>query len=300
MPSTIGNPLSWSVDRARSTSAHLGAVAARVNGNDATGSLPDIRTITTHDLREALRLGVEDFAESRSDVIFLCLLYPLIGAALVWLALDLEFLPLIFPVISGFALLGPVAGVGLYEMSRRREMGQPIGWGDAFAVTRSPQFGAVFVLGLLLAAIFLIWILTAQGIYAATLGPEPPGSFGAFVAEVFGTAAGWAMIVIGMAAGFLFAALVLTISVVSFPLLLDRDVSLRTAVITSIRLAAANPRTVAIWGAIVAGSLAIGSLPVFLGLIVVLPVLGHATWHLYRRSVVAPDERRSVVAPTEA
>jgi uncharacterized membrane protein len=288
MPSTIGNPLSWSVDTARSTSRHLGAIAARVSGTSAAGPLPDVRTLTTEDLREALRRGLDDFAESRSDVVFLCLLYPLVGAALVWLAFDRAVLPLVFPVVSGFALLGPVAGVGLYEMSRRREQGHAIGWTDAFAVTRSPQFGAIVVLALALALVFLVWVLTAQGIYAATLGPEAPASLGAFVSDVLTTPAGWAMTVIGMGVGFLFAALVLTVSLVSFPMLLDRDVSLGTAVLTSIRVAAANPRTVAIWGGIIAGALVLGSLPVFLGLIVVLPVLGHATWHLYRRSVVAP------------
>jgi uncharacterized membrane protein len=283
---TIGNPLSWSIRTARDASQHLGAVAHRV-GDAASGPLPDVRLITTDDLREALRRGFDDFMACRSDVIFLCLLYPVMGLTLVWLALDAALLPLIFPVLSGFALLGPVAGVGLYEMSRRREQGQEIGWTNAFAVTRSPSFGAIFVLGLVLAAIFLVWILAAQGIYSATLGPEPPVSLGAFFVDVLTTPAGWAMIIVGMAVGFLFAALVLAISVVSFPLLLDReDISLRSAVITSVRLAAANPRTIGIWGAIVAGGLAIGSLPVLLGLIVVLPVLGHATWHLYRKIVI--------------
>ena len=108
---------------------------------------------------------------------------------------------------------------------------------------------------------------------------------GAFVHEVFTTPAGWAMIVMGIGIGFLFAALVLTISVVSFPLLLDRDVGLPTAVSTSIRAVAENPGPMAIWGLFVAGSLVIGSIPAFLGLIVVMPVLGHATWHLYRKVV---------------
>ena len=293
MPSTIGNPLSWSVNTARSTSQHLGAVAHKV-GDPAAGQLPDVRIISTDDLQEALRRGVDDFMACRSDAIFLCLLYPLIGLALVWLAFDAALLPLVFPVISGFALLGPVVGVGLYEMSRRRELGEETDWTTAFAVTRAPSFGAIFVLGLILGAIFFVWLLAASGIYAATLGPEPPASLGAFLADVLLTPAGWAMILVGFAVGFLFAALVLAISVVSFPLLLDRDVPLRTAVITSVRVAAANPRTIAIWGAIIAAALAIGSIPVFLGLVVVLPVLGHATWHLYRRSVVAP------AAPTEA
>jgi uncharacterized membrane protein len=287
MARTIGNPLSWSVGTLRATSQHVGAVVDRVGGHAA--ALPEVREITTDDLRLALSRGFEDFTACRSDVVFLCLLYPLIGLALAWIALTQAFLPLLFPVVSGFALIGPVAGVGLYEMSRRRERGEEAGWTDAFAVLRSPSFGAIFLLALALGAIFLIWILTAGGIYAATLGPEPPVSLGAFARDVLTTVPGWAMIVVGVGTGFLFAALVLAISVVSFPLLLDRDdIGLTAAVITSVRVAAANPRTIAIWGAIIAGALALGSLPVFLGLIVVLPVLGHATWHLYRRAVVAP------------
>ena len=156
---------------------------------------------------------------------------------------------------------------------------------DAFGVIRSPGFGAILVLGLVLLAIFLLWLLTANLIYQLTLGPEPPVSLAAFVRDVFTTRTGLEMIVAGVSVGFLFAALVLAISVVSFPLLLDRDVGLSTAVWTSIRAVAANPRPMAVWGLIVAGSLVIGSIPAFLGLIVVMPVLGHATWHLYRKVV---------------
>jgi uncharacterized membrane protein len=288
MAEPIGNPLSWSVGAVRSTGRHLGAVAGRVAAEEVAAA-PQIRHLSTDDLRTALRRGFEDFTACRSDVAFLCMLYPIIGISLAWLAFDRSLLPLLFPVMSGFALIGPLAAVGLYEMSRRREAGQPTSWTTAFAVAGSPGFGAIFLLGLVLAAIFAIWVLTANSIYAATLGPEAPASIGAFASEVLTTGAGWALIIIGMSVGFLFAALVLAISVVSFPMMLDRPVSLPTAVITSMRVAAENPRPVALWGLIVAVGLVLGSLPLFLGLIVALPVLGHATWHLYRLAVVGPD-----------
>jgi uncharacterized membrane protein len=244
-----------------------------------------VARIKTTDLRDALMRGLEDFEAYRTDVIFLCLIYPVVGIALAWLTFGHDMLPLPFPLASGFALVGPVAAVGVYEMSRRREQGIRITWTDAFRVVESPGFGAILALGLILVAIFLLWLLTANLIYQFTLGPEPPASIAAFARDVFTTSAGWAMIVIGVSVGFLFALLVLAISVVSFPLLLDRDVGLAAAVRTSIRTVTANPGPMAVWGLIVAGSLVIGSIPAFLGLIFVLPVLGHATWHLYRRVV---------------
>src|SRR3546814_677817 len=156
---------------------------------------------------------------------------------------------------------------------------------DAFSVVRTPSFGAILVLGLLLTAIFLLWLVAAYAIYHFTLGPESPASIGAFVQDVFTTGAGWVMIGVGVGVGFVFAVVVLTISVVSFPLLLDRNVGLATAVRTSIRAVAANPIPMAVWGLIVVGGLVLGSIPLFLGLVFVMPVLGHATWHLYRMAV---------------
>jgi len=280
----IRNPVEWTADQLWLASLSVGSLGHSLRGSQAV-PLPAVRRIKISDLRPVLMRGLADFEAYRSDVIFICLIYPLVGILLAWLSFGYHFLPLLFPLASGFALLGPVAAVGLYEMSRRREQGHRISWIDAFSVVRSPGFGAILVLGLVLLAIFLLWMVAAAVIYQLTLVPEPPVSITAFVRDVFTTPAGWTMIMLGVGVGFLFALLVLAISVVSFPLLLDRDVGLYGAVSTSIRAVATNPGPMALWGLIVAGGLVIGMIPAFLGLIIVMPVLGHATWHLYRKVV---------------
>jgi uncharacterized membrane protein len=273
------------VDQLRTANASLERAGHSLRRPTRDAGLPDVARIELGDLRDALAKGLGDLGAYRSDVIFLCIVYPLVGLLLAWLAFGHELVHLFFPLASGFALIGPVAAVGLYEISRRREQGDEITWADAFGVVRAPAFGAVVALGLVLLAIFLLWLLAAYAIYLATLGPEPPGGVGAFVRDVLTTGAGWTMIALGVGVGFLFAVLVLTISVVSFPLLLDRDVGLTAAVATSVRAVAANPGPMAAWGLIVAGGLVLGSIPALLGLIIVMPVLGHATWHLYRKVV---------------
>ncbi len=288
---TIRNPAEWGVDQLRLAGAALGSAGRAVNETDAARRSvpPVVRRIEIADLREVLARGVADFAACRTDVFFLCVIYPLIGLFLARLAFGYDMLPLLFPLASGFALIGPVAGLGLYELSRRREQGVRAGLPDAFSLVRNPSFGAIAALGLILLAIYLAWLASALMIYNATLGPKPPESLVAFAESVFRTPAGWTMIVVGVGVGFLFAVFVFVISVVTFPLLLDRDVTLRTAIMTSLRAVAANPVPMAAWGVIVAGGLVLGSIPVLLGLIFVLPVLGHATWHLYRKVVVEPS-----------
>jgi uncharacterized membrane protein len=283
----IRNPIEWGLDQlklANSFRAWAGRSLHQGLGTHPAAPVT-VRRIGVADLADALGKGLRDFGAYRTDVIFLCVIYPVAGLVLARLAFGYDMLPLLFPLASGFALLGPLAAVGLYEMSRRREQGIDINWADAFGVVLSPSFGAIVVLGLLLTGIFVLWLVAADVIYNLTLGPQPPTSLDSFIRDVFTTNAGWAMIVIGVGVGFLFALLVLAISVVSFPLLLDREVGLLTAVGTSIRAVRANPVPMALWGLIVAVSLVIGSIPLLVGLVIVMPVLGHATWHLYRKVV---------------
>ena len=281
----IRNPVEWSLDQLKFAGSAIGALVAQHEHKGERHMPLAIRRFGAADLRDALAKGVEDFAAFRDDVVLICVIYPVVGLILARLAFGYSLLPLLFPVASGFALIGPFAAVLLYEMSRRREQGFRATWADGFNLVHSPALGAILALGLMLMALFLLWLGAAWGIYALTLGPQPPASISGFIRDVLTTERGWAMIVIGIGVGFIFAVVAMSISVVSFPLLIDRDVRLTTAVQTSVRAVIANPGGMALWGLVVAAGLVLGSLPIFLGLIVVMPVLGHATWHLYRRVV---------------
>jgi uncharacterized membrane protein len=283
MPQTIGNPLSWAAHAVGSTFGYVRDVTNDVGMHDTAA--PVVRQITTDDLRTALRRGFDDMNHFRSDVIFVCLLYPILGITMAALALQGDYLYLVFPFVSGFALAGPVAAVGLYEMSRRRERGEPTSWAALFDVAASPRFGAIMVLALVHAVVFAAWIMAADMIWRVTLGDTAFTGIGSMAGAILGSGAGWALIILGCGVGFVFASMVLAMSVVSFPLLLDRNVGLAVAVRTSVEVARANPRVIAIWGAIVAGLLALGFVPFMLGLVIVMPLLGHATWHLYRAAV---------------
>lgn len=251
-----------------------------------------VRRIGVADLKAALRAGADDFLAMPTHALFLGAIYPIVGLLLARLAFGYSILPLLYPLAAGFALVGPLAGLGLYELSRRREAGMATSVANAFDVLNSSSIGAIVALSLLLLIIFALWMTTADALYIAYFGYEPPASIGSFFHALLNTSAGWHLIVIGNLVGLFFAMLALIVSVVSFPLLLDRDVGAAVALWTSIRVVAANPLTLALWGAIVAALLLAGSLPFLLGLAVVVPILGHATWHLYRRAVDAGDSPR--------
>lgn len=256
-----------------------------INQPAADPALPAVRKITIADIKDALARGIDDFWAMPSHVVFLSLIYPLVGVFLARLTFGYDVLPLLYPLAAGFALIGPFAAIGLYELSRRREQGLEVSWKHAFDVFHAPSFGAIAALALLLVTIFLIWLAVAHAIYVANFGYAAPTSITGFLHDVFTTPEGWRLILLGNAVGFLFALVVLVISVVSFPLLLDRPIGATAAGLTSVRAVLANPLPMALWGLLVAVLLLIGSLPLFIGLAVVMPVLGHATWHLYRKVV---------------
>jgi uncharacterized membrane protein len=245
-----------------------------------------VRRISTSDLYYALARGYDDLAAFPSYAVFLCVIYPLLGILLIgYTSGTLSLLPLAVPIAAGFALVGPVAALGLYELSRRREAGLDSSPSHVFDVLHSPSLGAIVALSVVLVAIYLIWLVVAYALYIVIFGYSTPASIEQFITDWLATPRGWTLIIARWGIGFFFAALVLSISAISFPLLLDRDVGAADAMRTSLRVVAANPLPMALWGLIVAALLVIGSIPFFVGLTVVLPLLGHATWHLYRRTV---------------
>ncbi|MBR0655975.1 DUF2189 domain-containing protein [Plastoroseomonas arctica] len=252
----------------------------------ATVAEPAVRKIGINDLFDALGKGWRDFQAAPTQLIFLAVIYPVIGALAARAAWGGDLMTLFFPLVSGFALMGPILALGVYELSRRREQGKEVSAFDALAVRHSAALPSILVLGLVLVVLFIAWVVAARVILHATLGSGAFAHPMDFLARVFGTSEGWELIIIGHTVGAIFATIVLAVTVVSFPLLLDRNPGLGVAVRTSLRAVAANPVTMAIWGVIIAALLIAGSATLFVGLAVAMPVLGHATWHLYRHVVV--------------
>lgn len=255
-------------------------------GGGATGrGAVQIASLTNDDLTASLREGWEDFMAKPSHTVFLVLLYPVLGLALTYASSGAALAPLLFPLVAGFALVGPVTAVGVYEISRRREMGDTPAWSDVLSVVRGPALRPILLLALMLVALFVAWMAVAQGIFAATMGPAPPQTVAGFLGALFGTAGGASLIVIGNVVGAAFAFAAMALSVFSMPMAVDGERSAGVAVATSLRAVAANTTVMIRWGLMVGAILMLASIPAFVGLAVALPVLGHATWRLYRRAV---------------
>ena len=245
-----------------------------------------VRKIGNADLRASLRQGLDDFLTFRGDIVFAGLVYTVIGIAAVVMTTSAPLMPFFLPVVAGVGLLGPAAAVGFYELARRRESGQTdIHWFNFLDVRRRPSVDDMGIVAGLLLAIFFVWLLAAGAVYAALFGWHTPNSIGGFLAMVFTTPRGWALIIVGAIIGGIFGWIVLALSVVSLPMLVDCDVSASDAVSASWRAAHSNKSEMIRWGITVLVLLVLGSIPLFVGLAFVLPWLGYATWHLYTRLV---------------
>lgn len=266
-----------------------------ISGQGDKLDMPVIRSITVADLFDALRKGISDFWEQPSHYVVLALIYPIVGIVLtVWMN-GYHTWSLLYPLVGGFALIGPFAAIGLYEISRRREQGIDTSWRHAFEVLRSPAIGSIAAVGVMLLGVFTLWLTAAQGLYQSIFGPSTPQTLTGLFGQVFGQPGGITLLLAGTALGALFALVTLCTTVIAFPLLLDRDVGAFVAVETSFRAVLRNPGPMIVWGIIVGAGVFLGSLPLFVGLAVVLPIFGHATWHLYRKVV----EPASMLRPNE-
>jgi uncharacterized membrane protein len=241
-----------------------------------------IRQMRAKDIPDALKLGFDDVRYFRTDALSIAIIYPIAAVFLATMVVLQDFLPLVFPVCAGFALLGPMATLWFAALSRQRERGDE----SALSVFTPARLVAIQRLAATAIMLFVVWNVCAGIIYGLTLGSSNADAGASFYHRVMDTQAGWTLIIVGCATGAVFAVLSLAVFFISFPLVLDRPVTASQAIAISVRAMLRNPFFVLAWGAVVVVGLVAGAIPLLLGIVIVLPTLGHASWHLYRRIVV--------------
>ncbi len=249
------------------------------------GGETEVRRLAVPDLKRALQRGWDDFRAAPTHFYFLVLFYPVVMFVGVWAAVDDNLIPLLFPVLSGAALLGPFTATVLYEVSRQRESGKSVAWWNALGLVVSRSALSIGGLAIALIAIFAVWIWVGLELYRGLMGTVEDRSLTGFFGEVLSTGAGWSLIVVGNAVGLLFALAVLAGFAISFQVVIDRGCDPISAILLSLKVFFTNPVSMLIWGVIVVALLAATIVTLFAGLAVVLPLLGHASWHLYRAAV---------------
>lgn len=250
----------------------------------AAPAVPEIRSITKADITAALRAGMADFARAPVYGLTLGALFSVVGIAIAYALYSGEAGYWVFPVAAGFPLIGPFAAVGLYEVSRRLETGEPIGWGAVLGAgfrhgnSQLPLYAVIAVFS------FLVWIVLARIIFAVSFGTASMTNVMTSF-DIFFTGPGITMLIIGSVVGAALAALLFAISAISVPMLVDRDIDVVTAMITSFGAVIENKTALFYWGLIIVVAIILAMLPIFVGMIIIFPILGHTTWHVYRKAV---------------
>ena len=252
-------------------------------------SLPAVRALTFGDLGEILRLGLADFLAAPLFGLFFASIYALGGLLLAACILQFGLYWLLYPLVIGFSLIGPFVAAGLYEVSRRREQGHSLAWSSVLGVVWHQRRRELGWMAFVMLFVFWVWMYQARTLFAVFFGFQGFATFEGFLTAVLTTTNGWTFLLVGHAVGAIIALVLFALTVVSCPLLLDRNVDFVTAMITSIRAVFASPVVMIFWGLFVTACVVVSALPAFLGLLITLPVLGHATWHLYRRAVPQHD-----------
>ncbi len=261
--------------------------------NRAAATMPEVNAVTVADIRASLAEGLSDFARAPAFGLFFGGIFAL-GGILIALALTAWEVPwLIYPFAIGFPLLGPFAAAGLYEVSHRLETGRPLLWGQVLTAVWAQKSRELSWMAFVMLFFFWIWMYQVRLWIALILGRMSFSTLDRFLTVVFTTPQGWIFLVIGHLVGAALSLVLFSITVISIPLLMQRDVDFVTAMITSVKAVLASPLVMLGWGVIVTLAVIVACVPFFLGLLVVLPVLGHATWHLYRRAVAAPPSLTS-------
>lgn len=244
-----------------------------------------VRSISLDDVKQSLREGYEDFQARPISIPFQIAFYFLVALTIVLFASGQGMRYLAFPMVAGFNLIGPIIAIGFFAMSRQREQGLPMRWGSAFNFVHSSAFAPILALSIVMMVVYVSWLYVAEMIFFGVFGNNPPDTLAGIMQVLFNTRAGGSLLVYGNFVGLLFACAALAMSVVAFPLALDKPVTSFTALSVSIRAFAANTYVMLVWGLIVVACLAAGAVFFLVGLAVALPVLGHATWHLYRKMI---------------
>lgn len=248
-------------------------------------TMPPVEALSVADIKQCMAQGWADFRKAPGFGLFFGGIYMLGGLLIVQSLFVWDMSWMIYPVAIGFPLIGPFAAVGLYEVSRRLQSGEPLAWNQILSVMRFQSGREMSWMAFVVLFIFWMWMYQVRLLVALFLGRLSFTSLDRFIEIVTTTGEGLAFLMVGHVVGAVLSLVLFSVTVCSIPMLLDRNVDFVTAMITSVKVVLASPVVMLGWGVMVTLALIAAMVPAFLGLLVVLPVLGHTTWHIYKRAV---------------